>query len=64
MALGPLHDPAASGVPPRAANKSLAGLLMQSVSAPSLPAFGGACTATVTELDTFTQGGGTVMVYM
>jgi hypothetical protein len=39
-----------------------AGLLTQSVSAPSAPASGGACTATVTVLLALEQGGGTLMV--
>ncbi len=62
IALGPLHVPPASGLPPKDVKRLLAGLLMQSVSAPSLPASGGACTATVTVLDTFTHSSRTLMV--
>ncbi len=62
IALGPLHVPPVSGLPPKAVKRSLVGLLMHNVSEPSLPASGGACTATVTVLDTFTHGSGTLMV--
>jgi hypothetical protein len=58
---GPLHVPPACA-PPSAAKSEAAGLLMQSVIAPSVPAFGGAISVIVTVLLAFTHGGGTVIV--
>ena len=47
-ALGPLHVPPASGVPPSCAKSDTAASLEQSVMAPFVPGSGGVLMATVT----------------
>jgi hypothetical protein len=59
---GAAQVPPTFGVPPKEANKLVAGLLMQSRMELLVPAFGGCWMVTLTVELTLTQGGGTVMV--
>ena len=61
---GAVHVPPTCGAPPKEFNSGVAGLVMQRVSAPLLPALGGCTVFTVTVLLTLTQGSGTAMVYV
>ncbi len=63
-ALGPLHVPVASGVPFKATNNEVAGLLMQRVRSASAPAFGGCTKVMVTVELTLVHGSGTAMEYV